>query len=129
MRTLFNRSFKYLELGTGSYSDTGDYIPGGLSVRTVRGTVQTMTAQECEPYIDGSRNSGFVKIYASERLEARKEGGNAGGFVFYDGNCFQLLDSMPNLNRVISHHKYVAALIERDNVPAEIKEAFDGFQD
>lgn len=126
MATLFNSNFRYIELSEGRWNDDGAYEKGVVSVRNVRGTVQTMNAQDAAPYADGSRNLGFVKVYSSERLNARKEGGNQGGFVFLDGNFFQLLDSMPNINNVISHYKYVAGLMDSDSVPEEVKAAVNG---
>lgn len=122
MQTLLNRHFKYVSVGPGKYVD-GHFKHGGVSVRNVRGTVQTINAQDAAPYADGSRNLGFVKIYASEKLDARKEGGSPGGFVVLDGNFYQILDEMPNLNDIISHYKYIAGLVDYDHVPAEVSEA------
>lgn len=121
MATLFNRNFDYYEFSKGDFDVSGFYVNGEISKRTVRGTVQTMTAQECESYQDGSRNSGYVKIYSSEKLQARKEGGFVGGFVLLAGNVYQILDEMPNLNDLIPHFKYVACFMDKDIWPKELK--------
>lgn len=126
MSTLFDHSFTYVEFAQGSWDENGAYVNGGVSARQVHGTIQTMNAQDAAPYVDGSRNIGFVKVYSSEKLNARKEGENMGGFIFLDGNFFQLLDSMPNLNGLISHYKYVAGLLDVDNVPPEVRSVARG---
>ena len=76
MATLFNKKFRYIELTDGHY-EHGDYVHGELTVdKMVHGTIQSATYKEQIPAITGSRNTGNVDIYSSEKLTSRTHGGN-----------------------------------------------------
>lgn len=125
MATLFNKSFRYIELVDGHY-EHGDYVHGGLSVdKIVRGTIQSATYKEQIPAVTGSRNTGNVDIYSSEMLTCRTHGGNDGGYVEFGGKVYQLISEQyyPHL-RGIEHWKYVAEMVPAEEVPQEVKEAF-----
>jgi len=125
MATLFNKSFRYVELTDGHY-EHGDYVHGALSVdRMVHGTVQSATYKEQIPAVTGTRNTGNVDIYSSDKLTCRTHGGNDGGYVCFGGNIYQLVSEQyyPHL-RGIEHWKYVAEMVPAEEVPQEVKEAF-----
>ena len=125
MATLFNKSFRYVELTDGHY-EHGDYVHGGLNIdKIVRGTIQSATYKEQIPAVTGSRNTGNVDIYSSEQLTCRTHGGNDGGYVCFGGKVYQLISEQyyPHL-RGIEHWKYVAEMVPAEEVPQEVKEAF-----
>ena len=125
MATLFNKQFRYIELVDGHY-EHGDYVHGELTVdKMVHGTVQSATYKEQIPAITGSRNTGNVDIYSSEKLTCRTHGGNDGGYVNFGGNIYQLVSEQfyPHL-RGIEHWKYVAEMVPAEEVPQEVTEAF-----
>ena len=124
MATLFNKSFRYVELTDGHY-EHGDYVHGGLNVdKIVHGTIQSATYKEQIPAVTGSRNTGNVDIYSSEQLTCRTHGGNDGGYVEFGGKVYQLISEQyyPHL-RGIEHWKYVAEMVPAEEVPQEVKEA------
>lgn len=125
MATLFNKSFRYIELTDGHY-EHGDYVHGELTVdKMVHGTIQSATYKEQIPAITGSRNTGNVDIYSSEKLTSRTHCGNDGGYVEFGGNIYQLVSEQyyPHL-RGIEHWKYVAEMVPAEEVPQEVTEAF-----
>ena len=127
MATLFNKQFRYVELKTGSYDDSGDYNHGGTVEvdKMVHGTIQSATYKEQIPAITGTRNTGNVDIYSSELLTCRTYGGNDGGYVQFGGKIYQLISEQyyPHL-RGIAHWKYVAEMVSAEEIPQEIREAF-----
>lgn len=126
MATLFNKFFRYVELTDGHYAH-GDYVHGALTVdKTVHGTIQSATYKEQIPAITGTRNTGNVDIYSSEKLKCRTHGGNDGGYVAFGGNIYQLVSEQyyPHL-RGIEHWKYVAEMVPADEIPQAIAEAFE----
>ena len=127
MATLFNKSFRYVELKTGAYDESGNYGHGDeISVdKTVRGTIQSATYKDQIPAVTGSRNTGNVDIYSSEQLTCRTHGGNDGGYVCFGGKVYQLISEQyyPHL-RGIEHWKYVAEMVPAEELPQLVKEAF-----
>ncbi len=125
MSTAFtDRSFIYAECSGGSYQADGTYSEGSVSTRTVTGTVQPMSFKECLAFSDGSRNSGYVKIYCNEKLSARERGESSGGFVKYGGEIYRLTSAQAYQNGVMSHWKYAACLVPEKEIPQAIAEAF-----
>lgn len=123
MATVFNRTFTYKELGATTYGKDGMPVKGSLSVRQVRGTIQALTGQDVITYLNGSRNSGTVKIYSSERLNARKQGGDAVGYVeSAAGVLYELTHELPfqNLSR-IGHWKYIASEVPAAQIPEALR--------
>lgn len=127
MATLFNKQFRYIELKTGSYDDSGDYCHGDTVTKDkmVHGTIQSATYKEQIPAITGTRNTGNVDIYSSEALTCRTRGGNDGGYVNFGGKIYQLVSEQyyPHL-RLIEHWKYVAEMVPAEEIPQEVREAF-----
>lgn len=127
MATLFNKYFRYVELSIGDYDESGDYVHGGsiTSDKMVHGTIQSATYKEQLPAVTGTRNTGNVDIYSSEKLTCRTHGGNDGGYVNFGGKVYQLISEQyhPHL-RKITHWKYVAEMVPASELPQEIREAF-----
>lgn len=127
MATVFNMHFKYAELSKGEYDNNGRYIHGSnLNVKTIRGTCQSATYKERIASITGSRNTGNIDIYSTEKLTPSTRGDNDGGYVNYGGNIYQIVSEkfFPHL-RNISHWCYVAEMVPIAEVPDAIKEALD----
>lgn len=125
MSTAFpERSFVYAECSEGAFQPDGTFAEGPASTRTVSGTVQPMSFKECMAISDGSRNSGYVKIYCNERLSARERGESSGGFVKYGGEIFRLVSEQVFQNAIMAHFKYVAGLVPEKELPASVAEAF-----
>lgn len=122
MSTAFtDRNFIYYEFSDGKPAMDGTYSEGPFSSRTVSGTVQPMTGREALAYADGSLNGGLVKVYSNERLNARTRGRHSGGFVVYGGGVYRIVDEIPYQNGVMSHWKYVASLVQGDDVPEPLR--------
>lgn len=127
MSTAFTeKNFVYAQCATGTNGIDGKYVDGALSVRTVSGTVQPMSFKECFAFSDGSRNTGYVKVYSNEKLESRTRGGNAGGFVALGGEVFRLTAEQAYLNGIMSHWKYVGCMVPDKEIPSGVKEALLG---
>lgn len=123
MSTLFDREFEYLRLEKTTFDVRGNEIPGALSVRNVRGTVQPMNGKETIPAVALSRNTGTVKVYSTERLDFRAEDGTGVGYVRCAGSVYELVDELPNVNGLIDHWKYIACLVPQSQVPAALGSA------
>lgn len=124
MSTAFpERTFTYAECSEGAWQPDGSYSEGAVVVRCVSGTVQPMSFKECLAVSDGSRNSGYVKIYCNERLSARERGESSGGFVKYGGEFFRVVSEQVYQNAVMAHYKYVAGLVPGKELPASVVEA------
>lgn len=127
MSTAFpEKNFTYCECSAGSYGTDGTYVDGALSVRNVSGTVQPMSFKECLAFSDGSRNTGFIKVYSNEKLESRTRGKNAGGFVALGGEIFRLTAEQAYQNAVMAHWKYVGCMVPENEIPSGVKEALLG---
>jgi len=124
MPTAFgNRSFAYAECAAGTYGADGLWVEGSVSTRTVVGTVQPMSFKECLAYSDGSRNTGYVKVYSGEKLESRTRGGNAGGFVALGGEVYRLTQEQAYQNGVMAHWRYVGCMVPEEEIPEGLREA------
>lgn len=121
MATLFNRAFEYLRLDRPTTDMRGNVVPGNLTTKEVRGTVQPLNGNETVPAVALSRNTGTVKVYSSERLDFRSEDGAGLGYVRCGGHLYELVDELPNLNGLIDHWKYIACLVPQSQVPAQLK--------
>lgn len=123
MATLFARSFLYSEQGKPTADLEGNSVPGKLSQRTVRGTIQPVTGEEAIAYSEGSRNTGMVKVYSSEKLAARTQDGiEAIGYVKQGGYWYEIVDelvygNLPN----ITHWKYIASKVPPAQIPEALK--------
>lgn len=123
MPTLFARTFQYHEMSKPVFDSHGNAVPGEMSVRTVRGTIQPVTGQELVPYMEGGRNTGVVKIYSSERLAAKSQDGKGAiGYVEQGGTWYEIVDELVfgNLPK-ITHWKYVACKIPAAQVPEGLR--------
>lgn len=126
MATVFNMSFRYVELSDGHYNESGDYVHGGeVSVREVRGTLQSASYKERLAAVTGSRNTGNIDVISSEALKPSTRGGNDGGYVKFGSQIYQLVSEQyfPHL-RNITHWKYVAEMVPQEEVPESVKETF-----
>lgn len=120
--TLLDRTFEVAEELPGGYSADGTFVPGKLSVRAVRGTVQPVNGRETVPAAVLSRNTGTVKVYSSERLECRGEG-RGRAFVRHGGDLYELADEAPNQCGLVPHWKYYACLVPASQIPESVVEA------
>lgn len=121
MATLFDRKFEAITEESPGYDLDGSYVPGELSVRTVRGTIQPITGNETIPAKAASRNTGTVKIYSTERLAFRNRDGDSRGYVRKAGALYEIVDELPNTNDLINHWKYVACLVSDTEMPEGLK--------
>lgn len=122
MATLFNTTFRYVELSTGGYDESGVYSHGTVTKDyLVHGSAQAATYKEQIPAITGTRNTGNLDVYSSDRLACRMRGGNDGGYVIKDGIVYQLISEQHyhHLSR-LEHWKYVAELVPADEVPEAV---------
>lgn len=124
MPTVFNMSFRYVELQGAFYGNDGLYHHGGTPVvREVRGTLQSASYKERVAAITGSRNTGNIDVISSEQLAPSTRGGNDGGYVKFGSQIYQLVSEQyyPHF-RGISHWKYVAEMVPDAEVPDLVKE-------
>ncbi|MCQ2102281.1 MAG: hypothetical protein MJY98_03540 [Fibrobacter sp.] len=121
MATVFARTFRYCELVKPHFDSEGNAVSEMKSERTVRGTIQPVTGEEAIAYSEGSRNTGMVKVYSSERLAARtQDGAEAIGYIQQGGYWYEIVDELVFCNLPnITHWKYIASKIP----PAQIPEA------
>jgi len=128
MATVFrNMKFRYAELSDGAYDESGNYLHGSeISVRDIQGTLQSATYRERIAAITGSRNTGNIDVYSSERLTPSTRGGNDGGYVRFGSQTYQLVSEQayPHLSG-IGHYKYVAEMVPPDEVPESVREALE----
>jgi hypothetical protein len=82
-----------------------------------------MSFKECLAFSDGSRNTGFVKVYSNEKLESRTRGGNAGGFVALGGEIFRLTAERAYQNAVMAHWKYIGNMVPESEIPEAVRAA------
>lgn len=123
MATLFNRKFEYIELGSGSYDASGNYVAGEKSSRIVRGTIQSVSGDDLLRIPEGNRQTGAVKIYSSEKLNVRTQNGAGVGYVrTVAGIVYQLEQELPfpNLPK-ITHWKYLACEIPKAQIPEALQ--------
>lgn len=128
MATVFNMHFRYVEFSEGEYNNSGDYAHGPvLSVREVRGTLQSASYKERVAAITGSRNTGNIDVISSEQLKSSTRGGNDGGYVKFGSFIYQLVSEQyfPHL-RNIAHWKYIAEMVPAGEIPDEVREALEG---
>lgn len=124
MSTAFpEKSFRYACCADGVWATDGSYVEGSVTSRVVSGTVQPMSFKECLAFSDGSRNTGFVKVYSNEKLESRTRGANAGGFVELGGEVFRLTAEQAFLNGIMPHWKYVGCMVPDSEIPTAVKTA------
>ena len=123
MSTLFGRAFLVASVAGVTYSADGSMVEGAVTTRTVRGTIQSITAKDTLAFEMGSRDTGKVKVYCSERLSAREQGTAEGDYIAYAGRIYQLFVDMPYLNGLIPHYKYFAELCPVASVTAGVAEA------
>lgn len=103
-------------------NDEGDCFLDVVQQRTVHGTIQPLNGQETVTYLAGSRDTGSVKIYSSEKLSFRSEDGERTGFVKSEGSVFELVQQMSFQNvGAISHYKYIASLVPPSQIPEALK--------
>lgn len=125
MSTLFKRTFTYVELSAGSYNASGDFVRGERTDSEVKGTVQAVTADDLLAIPEGSRQSGTVKVYSSEKLKARTQNSDgAAGYVKSPaGIWYELVQEMPfqNLPK-ITHWKYLACEIPAAQIPEALND-------
>lgn len=125
MATLFKRTFTYVELSAGSYDSSGDFVRGERTDSEVKGTIQAVTADDLLAIPEGSRQSGTVKVYSSEKLKARTQNSDgAAGYVKSPaGIWYELVQEMPfqNLPK-IAHWKYLACEIPAAQVPEALND-------
>lgn len=121
MATVFARTFRYCELVKPHFDSEGNAVSETKSERTVRGTIQPVTGEEAIAYSEGSRNTGMVKVFSSERLAARtQDGAEAIGYIQQGGYWYEIVDELVFCNLPnITHWKYIASKIP----PAQIPEA------
>lgn len=124
MPTLFDEWFTYAEPAAGSYGSDGLWTDGDLSVRTVKGTIQPESAYEATRDAQGSRDSGIVRVYSSERLAAKERAGSDGGWVSKGGRTYQLDSEDPHTYLFGGHWIYSAHLVAPVDVPDAVAEAF-----
>ena len=125
MATLFNGTFTYAELAAGSYGSSGDFVRGERADSEIRGTIQAVTGDDLLTIPEGSRQSGTVKIYSSERLKARTQNsdGAAGYVKSAAGIWYELVQEMPYQNLPkITHWKYVACEIPAAQLPEALND-------
>lgn len=120
MATLFSRSFEAVTETASAFNASGEYVRGGFSARKVRGTVQPVTGQETVPSVVLSRNTGTVKIYSSERLEFRREGGDR-CYVRHGSDIYEVVDEAIYQNALIPHYRYYACMVPPSQVPEGLK--------
>lgn len=121
MATLFNKSFEYVQVSGGRYT-TGKYVKGVVARRNVRGTLQPQTNKQCLVSSDGTRTTGYINVYSSERLSFRELGGNASGYVFFNGGTYELLTEQCFTNGLIPHYEYSACLCKDSEIPIEVSD-------
>ena len=124
MATLFNRYFKVCDFTGESFGPDGEKTGGVASVRTVRGTIQSITSSEALMIDSGSRDTGSVKVYSSSRLNYRQRGKiGSRSFVLHNGAVYEIIDCYHLDNKLISHEKYLASLVPAAQIPAAVKAA------
>lgn len=123
MATVFNLSFEFIRLvyGTSRYDSNGDLVMATVETMEIRGSVQPVTGKDTVPDKIASRNSGAVKVYASERLDFRSVDGECRGFVRCGDFVYELMDELPYQNLgPIKHWKYMASLVPPQEMPPEL---------
>lgn len=80
-----------------------------------------MSGKEAETYQEASRNTGLVKIYCSERLDFRQQGGEGLGYVRCGGFIYELVQELPYQNGLIPHYKYVGCLVPVAQIPEALR--------
>ena len=124
MSTLFNRYFTVCDFTGEGFGADGEKTGGVASVRTVRGTIQSLTSSDALMLDSGARNTGSVKVYSSSRLNYRQRGKiGTRSFVSHQGSIYEIIDSIHFDNKLISHEKYLASLVPTAQIPAAVKAA------
>jgi hypothetical protein len=119
--TPLNSTFTYIATTQPKILDNGDIDVSVSLVSSVRGSIQPISGNETIPAVAASRNTGTIKIYASERLTFRKDGGNGSCYVWWQGSLYELVDEMAYVN-VLKHFKYIACLVPIAQIPECVKE-------
>lgn len=124
MATLFDRKLTFYEAPKPGFGLDGRPLPFEASSRTVRGTVQSVTGEEALAISHGNRNTGVVKVYASERLIARAQSSDSQGWVVSSaGRVYELTEELPFQNLgPIKHWKYIASEVPAAQVPEFLRE-------
>ena len=116
MSTLFNSAFLVATVSGSDYNEKGSFVDGVVSTRSVRGSIQSLNSKDSLAFEMGSRDTGKVKAYSTERLNVRERGKSQGDYITYAGRIYQLFVEMPYLNGIIPHYKYFAELCPPDEV-------------
>lgn len=119
--TPLNSTFTYIATTQPKILDNGDVDISVALVSSIRGSIQPISGNETIPAVAASRNTGTIKIYASERLTFRMDGGNGTCYVWWQGALYELVDEMAYVN-VLKHFKYIACLVPIAQIPKCVKE-------
>lgn len=119
MSTLFNSKLTFYAAPKPAYGTDGLPLAVEAAARTVRGTIQPVTGEEALAISHGTRNTGVVKVYASERLAARSQQGESTGWVVgASGRVYELTEELPFRNLgTIGHWKYVGSEVPAAQIP------------
>lgn len=123
MTTPFNRKFTFYTAPKPGFGSNGRPLDVEASSRVVRGTIQSVTGEEALAISQGNRNTGVVKVYASERLIARAQLSDTQGWVVSAaGRVYELTEELPFQNLgPIRHWKYIASEVPAAQIPDFLK--------
>ena len=102
---------------TGSYDNSGKYIPGENTPDTIQADCQPEdTNNDLESAITGRKNLGRIKIYTDEILNVADETtGQNGDIIEFDGDDYEII-SKGKRSTLIPHNKYYGELRKNDNI-------------
>lgn len=96
---------------------SGQYVAGIWTESSsagfvAQGSCQPVSGRAIEALPVNRRDIGQIKVYTNERLEPSTEGStNPGDIVVWDGRLWEVWESQPNSNNLISHYKSLAQYI------------------
>lgn len=124
LATLFNRYFTVCDFTGEGFGADGEKTGGVASVRTVRGTVQSITSRDALMLDTGARNTGNIKIYSSSILYYRQRGQiGKRSFVRHLESIYEVIDTLHFDNGLIPHEKYLASLVPTAQIPEAVRTA------
>lgn len=108
MAVLFPRPTSVYK-ATGGVRTKGKWVPGTYTLYTVMGRARYFTAFEVSNLPDGKVNTGHIKFFSNDRLNAAVDGDDSiGDIIVYDGKYFEVIQETHTPMGLINHYRYEA---------------------
>lgn len=122
--TLIDASFLYAYFEKGVWNEDGTFTNGELVTQEIKGTIHPLKSKEALNYSNGTRSTGYVKIISSSKLKVKGRDNESGGFIKKENDLY-MIEKEDAHSYLIPHYVYIANIIPDNEIPANVKNAFN----